>query len=249
MLALSGWADPDSPGSGSGMRVRLQQTPGGGEVVQGEMSSVRRAQEQIVALGGLLHELAGGRSGSEVHQMLLDRFDEPQHDSRLDRLELGRPEFAATWSALLRGSALPPAAWEQVILPAVVVLSTPKTHKIRLELATANWLAAKAAVEALPGSPDEVAAALAAVPVVAAAPISAPPAAWSPAVPLRTASVSDDPPVDAERPKRRGLVWALAALLVIALATTGALLLQRGPKQGHQPDPRAELPVALATAL
>ncbi|MBB5872979.1 hypothetical protein F4553_006413 [Allocatelliglobosispora scoriae] len=206
------------------------------------MSAAQHAREQIVSLGILLDDMAGGRSGDEVHQLLLDRFDQPEHDSRLDRMEVGRHEFTQTWAALRGGTALPQSAWEQVILPAVVALSGPKTHKINLELATNHWLTARSAVDAVPGHPDEVAEALARIPFVEQVPVSGPPAPWPAAVPLRAATIIENAPsADDPRRSRRGLVWALGALIVVALVAVGTMFLLQG-----EPDRRDGPPMAAA---
>ncbi|MEV0453990.1 fibronectin type III domain-containing protein [Catellatospora methionotrophica] len=106
----------------------------------------------------MLTDITAGRPVAKVHQLLLDQFDAAVHDYRIDAMEVGAPEFAATWDALQYGRDLPVGTWEQLVLPTVVGFSNIQKLKLNLELATSYWLAARAAVDAVPGYPAAVAA-------------------------------------------------------------------------------------------
>ena len=127
-------------------------------MAQPHPAQAQRARDLVVQLGQLLADITAGRPTAAVHQHLLDKFDAAVHDYRIDAMEVGRQEFAATWDALRQGLALPATAWEQVVLPTVVGFSNTQKLKIHLELATSYWLAARAAVDAVPDYPAAVAA-------------------------------------------------------------------------------------------
>lgn len=217
-------------------------------MAQPQSEQVEHARGLIVELGRLLSDITSGRAAGEVHERLLDIFDAAEHDSRVDAMEVGRREFAAVWDAIQGGRALPEAAWEQVVLPTVVAFSSPQQEKVRLERATSFWLAASAAVAAVPDYPAAVAA-LAAAPAVAAEP-SAPAAASAvPEAPLRSPAVAEAAPapvIDLDEPRRarHGLRRArsgpdrrvLVAVSVAVVATVAVMVvLLNGRGGGGQP--------------
>lgn len=120
-------------------------------MAQPDPGQAANARKLVVQLGQLLTDITAGRPVAKVHQQLLDQFDAAVHDYRIDAMQLGAPEFAETWNALQYGLDLPVDAWEQVVLPTVVGFSGIQKLKIHLELATSYWLAARAAVDAVPG--------------------------------------------------------------------------------------------------
>lgn len=127
-------------------------------MTQPDPGQAAHARKLVVQLGQLLTDITAGRPADRVHQHLLDQFDAAVHDYRIDAMQLGRQEFAATWHALQYGLDLPAAAWEQVVLPTVVAFSGIQKLKMHLELATSYWLAARAAVDAVPDYPAAAAA-------------------------------------------------------------------------------------------
>lgn len=200
--------------------------------MQPQSAQVANARRLIIELGQLLTDITAGQDVAVVHQRLLDLFDAAEHDGRVDAMEVGRREFAHVWSALRHGSALPVAAWEGVVLPTVVAFSSARTVKIHLELATTYWLAARAAVDAVPDYPAAVATL--AAPEPAATSHAAPPEAmWPAAAPLRPSVgggvVDPAPAAGAGRartgPDRRVLV--AVAVAVLATVTVMLVLLNR----------------------
>ncbi|GHJ47552.1 hypothetical protein Cs7R123_48940 [Catellatospora sp. TT07R-123] len=203
--------------------------------------SAQQARNLVLDLGRMLSDITSGRDVAEVHQRLLDQFDAADHDSRIDAMEVGRQEFAETWTALREGRALPVPAWEQVVLPTIVTFSDAQYRKSNLELATSTWLAARAAVDAVP----DFAAAVA----EAAAPASpAAPAAEAPTVRSMTTNTVRTPIIEAAAPKAAPLDSAVAShrprrrralLAVLAIAASAAvvvaLLLVNGTG-GKDPD-------------
>ncbi|MDI1463385.1 fibronectin type III domain-containing protein [Catellatospora sp. KI3] len=209
--------------------------------------SARQARKLVLDLGRMLTDITSGRDVSEVHQRLLDRFDAADHDSRIDAMEVGRREFTATWTALVQGVGLPEAAWEQVVLPTIVAFSDPVHAKNNLGLATSCWLAARAAVDAVPDFPTESAelAALEAPAAESAAasvrslttttvrtPIVAPAAAAAPAT----------GPEHPSRPRRRRTLLAMAAVAAVA-AVVVVLVLVNGAGDGD--DRAAGVPAGM----
>lgn len=206
-----------------------------------------QARKLVIQLGQLLTDITAGRPVTTVHQHLLDQFDADAHDYRIDAMEVGADEFAVTWHALQYGLALPAGAWEQVVLPTVVGFSSAQKLKMRLELATSYWLAARAAVDAVPDYPAAVAALAPpdeydtdhTLPVV-------PPAPTRPSAPLRSsatdAATAATPPTAApspttDRPARTGPDRrVLVAVAVAVLATvTVMLVLVINPTGDGQP--------------
>ncbi|MFD0593032.1 hypothetical protein ACFQZ4_11170 [Catellatospora coxensis] len=120
-------------------------------MAQPDPGQAAQARKLVVQLGQLLTDITAGRPAAKVHQQLLDQFDAAVHDYRIDAMQLGAQEFADTWHALQYGLDLPVDAWEQIVLPTVVGFSGIQKLKIHLELATSYWLAARAAVDAVPG--------------------------------------------------------------------------------------------------
>ncbi|MEV0454974.1 fibronectin type III domain-containing protein [Catellatospora methionotrophica] len=189
---------------------------------QPQSTRVKHARALVVELGQLLGDLTTGHDVDAVHQRLLDRFDAVEHDRRIGPLELDRRVFADTWSALRDGADLPAAAWERVVLPTVVVFGTAQTVKVYLELATAYWLAARAAVDAVPDYPaaaalaaDESSTVVSSTPS-AGVPRSAAPRSGSPAAVRDIAALQSPDPQGQNRtgPDRRVLVAVAAAVLV-----------------------------------
>ncbi len=186
------------------------------------LAKAHNARTLIMTLGSTLHEVVNGRGGLEVHQALMDAFDTPHDDSRVDGVEVGRDEFAQLWTGIQQGSELPEAAWHKIVLPTVVTFSGPRTQKIHLELVTAQWLAARAAADAVPGYADIAGTLVAVHPA-----LGDERAAESPP----TAEIAVRPSVDtivpvAEDPlvpstKRRA--WVVAAAIVVAAAVVFAL--------------------------
>lgn len=127
-------------------------------MTQPDPGQAAHARKLIVQLGQLLTDITSGRPAARVHQQLLDQFDAAVHDYRIDAMQLGAQEFAATWHALQYGLDLPADAWEKIVLPTVVGFSGIQKLKIHLELATSYWLAARAAVDAVPDYPAAAAA-------------------------------------------------------------------------------------------
>lgn len=216
-------------------------------MTQPHMAEAQRVRDLIVTLGGLLGDVTSHQPAAEVHGVLLDRFDAPDHDSRIDGMEVGRREFIDVWTDLQHGFALPATAWEQVVLPTVVAFSNPQTQKAHLELATSHWLAARNAVDAVPGHRAIIAAAIASgLSATQPAVPDEPPARFI-ATPLRVASATAATgmtQVDSGQPRLR---WARHVLVPVAgatVATVAALLLHKTVPGGEQ-----DRPLVMATSM
>ncbi|GAB4058931.1 fibronectin type III domain-containing protein [Catellatospora paridis] len=207
-----------------------------------------QARKLVIQLGQLLTDVTAGRPVTKVHQHLLDQFDDAVHDYRIDAMEVGQDEFAAIWHGLQHGLALPVGTWEQIVLPTVVGFSSAQKLKMHLELATSYWLAARAAVDAVPDYPAAVAAlappdAYTTDPTLPVVPPS--PAPTRPSAPLRpsaTDAAATRPPAAApsptdDRPARTGpdrRVLVAVAVAVLATVTVMLVLVIR-PTGGGQP--------------
>ncbi|WP_155367991.1 fibronectin type III domain-containing protein [Catellatospora vulcania] len=196
-------------------------------------------------MGQLLADVTAGQDAADVHQRLLDRFDATDHDRRVEAMELGRHEFTDMWNALRHGRDLPPTAWERVVLPTVVAFGNPQTEKIHLELATAYWLAARAAVDAVPDFSRAVAemAAAEAATQVQAGPQASPAASVRPATAVEVTFATAMPTAARarsarSRPGRRVLI--AVAVGVLTTVTVTVLLLH---------GPTVDTPVAAEAAL
>ncbi|WP_155375419.1 fibronectin type III domain-containing protein [Catellatospora vulcania] len=209
-------------------------------MAQPHPAQAQRARDLVVQLGQLLADITAGRPTAAVHQHLLDKFDAAVHDYRIDAMEVGRTEFAATWDALRQGLALPASAWEQVVLPTVVGFSNTQKLKIHLELATSYWLAARAAVDAVPDYPAAVAA-LATAETPATGPTERTALASRPAAQVRPPTADPVPvatpqAVEADRPRTGPDRRVLVAIAVAVLATiTVMLVLIIRPAGNDQP--------------
>ncbi|MEV4411224.1 fibronectin type III domain-containing protein [Catellatospora sp. NPDC049609] len=204
-------------------------------MAQPHSEQVEHARGLVVELGRLLADITSRMDVAEVHQRLLVLFDAPEHDARIDAMEVGEGEFAEVWLALQQGLALPATAWEQVVLPTVVGFSSPQQEKIRLERATSYWLAARNAVNAVPDYPAAVAALAAPEPVDAerSGPVIVP--VWQEA-PLRPSTSPEAAPEPAEpRPSRSGPDRrVLVAVSVAVLATVTVMLVLLNGRAGEE---------------
>ncbi|WP_155370738.1 fibronectin type III domain-containing protein [Catellatospora vulcania] len=186
------------------------------------LAEAQLARSLIMTLGATLDDVVSGRSGLEVHQVLIDAFDAPHDDSRIDGVEVGRDEFMQLWTGVQQGLRLPESAWQKIVLPAVITFSGPRVQKIHLELATAQWLAARAAVDAVPGY-AEIAATL--------GPAARPAQDDGAGEPWAGGGITVRPSADttlqtAEIPRASGVrsrAWAVAAVVVVAAASVFAL--------------------------
>ncbi|RKE06555.1 fibronectin type III domain-containing protein [Catellatospora citrea] len=223
-----------------------------------------QARKLVIQLGQLLTDVTAGRPVAKVHQHLLDQFDAAVHDYRIDAMEVGQQEFAETWHALQYGLALPVGTWDQIVLPTVVGFSSAQKLKMHLELATSYWLAARAAVDAVPDYPAAVAELAApeafttdhTLPVVPPAP-----APTQPSTPLRPstaeAAPTDAPPSDtapsptAERPAPTGpdrRVLVAVAVAVLATVTVMLVLIIRPTGDGQPVSLQDGLPSPILSA-
>ncbi|MBV1856016.1 fibronectin type III domain-containing protein [Catellatospora tritici] len=213
--------------------------------------SAQQARKLVLELGRMLSDITSGRDVAAVHQRLLDQFDAADHDSRIDAVEVGRREFTQTWTALRQGLALPAEAWEQVVLPAIVAFSDPVHGKTNLELATSCWLAARAAVDAVPDFPT-ASAELAALEVGAAESASVrsmmTTTVRTPIVESTRAAAPTAESVPTPRPRRRRTLLAVVAVSVTAAAVVVLLLVNgSGGGDGHTGVP-AGMPMPALSA-
>lgn len=103
--------------------------------------------ETLDRLARFLRELTDGAAGSEVYAAIVDEIDRPGHDERMDGLIDEPAVFESAWTAVTHGLRPPAEAWESVVLPAVVALSSQANVKNHLELAAALWVSAESALD------------------------------------------------------------------------------------------------------
>ncbi|GAA2400069.1 hypothetical protein Cme02nite_65440 [Catellatospora methionotrophica] len=210
-------------------------------------AEAQNARTLIMTLGVTLDDVVNGRSSLEVHHALMDAFDAPHDDSRIDGVEVGRDEFTQVWTGIQQGFALPGTAWQRIVLPTVITFSTPNTQKIHLELATAQWLAARAATDAVPGYAE----------IAGTRGPSAPPAPGDDAItspqatPDYTVKLDADPvpPVKPRQgvPSTRRRAWALASVISVAAVAVLALVYRtsQGPSAAGPPAPSSSTEAAV----
>jgi hypothetical protein len=198
-----------------------------GQGEAGVAPQAAQARSKVVEVGQLMSDITAGRDVDAVHDRLLELFDAAEHDGRIDGMELGRREFTEVWAALQNGLALPPTAWEQVVLPTVVAFSNKQNEKVHLELATTYWLAARAAVDAIPDYPNVIAALVNAAPATTGQAAPAEPSAQA-AGPARNPVVfryATPAAASAESGRSRNSRRTMVAVAVAVLATVIVMLL------------------------
>jgi chitodextrinase len=103
------------------------------------------SEPAIKRLGTFLADLTEDKPPDQIHQEILDRLRDPEHelDHRLAGIYLLVKDFVPIWTAIRNGVSLPASSWETVVLPVVVHFSPPHHLKSYLESATSLFLTAR----------------------------------------------------------------------------------------------------------
>jgi hypothetical protein len=164
--------------------------------------------EVLGRLAGFLRDLTEDLPAGEVYAAIDEQRDLPDHDERMDGVLGDRERFVAAWAAVTAGLPLPEAAWESVVLPAVVAFSTKASIKLHLELAASYWVKAEAAIGAITSGRTAMVTERPPEPELDALP--------SFATPL--VGIGAAPAITEPRRRRRLLVLLLMTLLLLAAA-------------------------------